>query len=68
MLLLYVFVYILHVSCLFFTNSNDYNLSSGSVFFRIHTDIDKDADWIQSNNNNSLNDSWLLIYLDFSKT
>ena len=31
-LLLGVFANILHVSCLFFTNSNVYNLSSGSVF------------------------------------
>ena len=59
-LLLRVFVNILHASSLFFTNSND-NLSSGSVFFRIHTDIDKDADCLQSNNNNSLNGLWLLF-------
>ena len=60
-LLLYVFVNILHVSCLFFLNSNDYNLSSGSVFFRVDTDIDKDADCSQSNNNDSLNNLWLLF-------
>ena len=60
-LLLYVFVNILHVFCLFFTNSSNYNLSSGSVFFRVHTDIDKDADCLQSNNNDSLNDLWLLF-------
>ena len=36
LLLLCIFVNILHVSCLFFTNSNDYNSSSGSVIFRVH--------------------------------
>ena len=30
-------------------------------FFRVHTDIDKDADCLQSNNNDSLNDLWLLF-------
>ena len=45
----------------FFTNSNDYNLSSGSDFFYVHTDIDKDADFLQSNNNDSLNYLWLLF-------
>ena len=29
---------------LFLTNPTDYNLSSGSVFFRVYTDINKDAD------------------------
>ena len=29
--------------------------------FRIHTDIDKDGYWLQSNNNDSLNDFWLLF-------
>ena len=42
-LLLCIFVNILHVSCLFFTSSNFYNLSSGSAFFRAHTNIDKDV-------------------------
>ena len=51
----------LHVSCLFFPNSNDYNLSSGSVYFRVHTDIDKNGDCLQNNNNDSLNDLWLLF-------
>ena len=59
-LLLCVFVNILHV-CLFFTNSNGYILSSGSVLFRVHTDIDKDGYFLQSNNNDSLNDLWLLF-------
>ena len=36
LLLLCIFVNILHVSCLFFTNSNDYNSSSGSVIFGVH--------------------------------
>ena len=30
-------------------------------FFHVHTDIDKDADCLQSNNNDSLNDLWLLF-------
>ena len=60
-LLLCVFVIILHVSCLFSTNSNDYNLSLGSAVFHVYIDIDKDADYLQSNNNDSLNDLWLLL-------
>ena len=56
-----VSVNILHVSCLLFTNCNDYNLSTGSAFFRVHTDIDKDGDCLQSNNNDFLNDLWLLF-------
>ena len=64
-MLLCNFVNILHVSCLFFTNffTNDYNLSLGSVFFffRVHIGTDKDADHFQSNNNDSLNDLWLLF-------
>ena len=51
----------LHISCLFFPNSNDYNLSSGSVYFRVYTDFDKNGDCLQSNNNDSLNDLWLLF-------
>ena len=39
----------------FFTNSNNYNLSLG----RVH--INKDADCLKSNNNDSLNDLWLLF-------
>ena len=60
-LLLCVSVNVLHVSCLFFTNCNDYNLSTGSAFFCVHTDIDKDGDCLQSNINDSLNDLWLLF-------
>ena len=63
-LLLCNFVNILHISCLFFTNSKDYNLSLGSVFFfffHVHIEIDKDVDRSQSNNNDSLNNLWLLI-------
>ena len=56
-----VFVNILHVSCLFFSNCNNFNLSTGSAFFCVHTDIDKDGDCFQSNDNNSLNDLWLLF-------
>ena len=46
---------------MFFTNCNDHNLSTGSAFFRVHTDFDKDGDCLQSNNNDSLNDLWLLF-------
>ena len=60
-LLLCVSVNILHVSCLLFTYCNDYNLSTGSAFFRVYTDIDKDGDCLQSNNNDPLNDLWLLF-------
>ena len=42
-LLLCIFANILHVSCLFFTSSNIYSLSSGSAFFRAYTNIDKDV-------------------------
>ena len=67
-LFLCIFVNILHVSCLFFTNSNDYNLSSGSAFFRVHIDIDKEADCFQNNNNDSLNDLWLLFATLFNRS
>ena len=60
-MLLCVFVNILHVSRLFFTNSNDYNLSPGSLFLRVHIDIDKDGDCLQSKNNDYFNDLWLLF-------
>ena len=43
------------------TNSNDYNLSSDFVLLRVNIDIEKDADCLQSNNNDSLNDLWLLF-------
>ena len=56
-----VSVNILRVLSLFFTNCNDYNLSKGSAFLRVHTDIDKDGDCLQSNNKNSLNDLWLFF-------
>ena len=59
--LLCVSVNILLVSCLFFTNCNDYNLSTGSVFFRVYTDIAKDGDYLQSNNSDSLNGLCLLF-------
>ena len=47
-----------------FTNSKDYDLSSGSVLCVcacVHTDIEKDADSLKSNNNYSLNDLRLLF-------
>ena len=60
-LLLCVFVNILHVSRLFFTNSNYCNLLLGSAFFHVHIDIGKPAGCLQSNNNDSLNDFGLLF-------
>ena len=55
-----VFLLIFYVSCLFFTNSNEYNSSSGSVF--VHINIDKDADCLQSYNMEDFsNDTWLLF-------
>ena len=58
-----VFLLIFYVSCLFFTYCSDYNLSTGSAFFHVHTDIDKDGDFLQSNNNDFLNDLWLFFLL-----
>ena len=46
-----IYVDVLRVSYLFFTDSGDYNASSGSVFFLVHFNIDKDADCLRSNNN-----------------
>ena len=60
-LLLCVSVNILHVSYLFFTNCNDYNLSTGSAFLRLHTDTDKNGNCIQSNNKDFLYDLRLLF-------
>ena len=60
-LLLCVFVNILHVSCLFFTNSTYCNLILGSAFSHVHIDIEKSAGCLQSNNNDSLNDFGLLF-------
>ena len=51
-------VFVLHVSYLF-TNFND--SSAGSIFFHIHANIDKDFNCVQSNNNASLKDLWLLF-------
>ena len=36
-------------------------IATGSAFFRVHNDIDKDGDCFQSNNNDSLKDLWLLF-------
>ena len=63
-LLLCLCVNILHVFCLF-TNSNDYNSSTGSTFFHIHANIDKDANCYQSNNNTSSKNHWLLFSASF---
>ena len=60
-LLLCVFVNVLHVSYLF-ASFNDYDASSGSIsFFHIHTNIEKDVNCLQSNNNDSSNNLWLLF-------
>ena len=55
------FVNVLHVSYLF-ASFNDYNASSGSIsFFHIHTNIGKDVNCLQSNNNASSKNLWLLF-------
>ena len=60
-----VFVNVLHVSYLF-DNFNDYDSSSGSVsFFHIHANIDKDVNCLQSNNNSSSKNLWLLFTASF---
>ena len=60
-LLLCVFVSVLHVSYLF-ASFNDYDASSGSIsFFHIHTNIGKDVNCLQSNNNVSSRNLWLLF-------
>ena len=65
-LLLCVFVNVLHVSYLF-TNFNDYDSSSGSIFFsHIHANIDKDVNCLQSKNNASSKNLWLLFSASFS--
>ena len=59
-LLLCVFVNIFTLFLfVFFTNSNDYILSSGSAFFRTNTDIDKVGYCLPSNNNDYLKNLWL---------
>ena len=64
-LLLCVFVNVLHVSYLF-ASFNDYDASSGSIsFFHIHTNIDKDVNYLQSNNNSSSKNLWLLFSASF---
>ena len=63
-LLLSVFVNVLHVYL--FASFNDYDASSGSIsFFHIHTSIDKDVDCLQSNNNSSSKNLWLLFSASF---
>ena len=65
-LLLCVFLNALHVSYLF-TNFNDYDSSSGSIFFsHIHANIDKDVNCLQSKNNASSKNFWLLFSASFS--
>ena len=63
-LLFYNFVNVLHVFYLF-TNFNDYNSSTGSTSFHIHANIDKDANCLQSNNNTSSKNLWLLFSASF---
>ena len=69
-LLLCIFVNVLHVSYLF-TNFNDYDSSSGSVFFHIHANIYKDFNCLQSHNSPSsknLSASSLFLKIWFSKS
>ena len=55
------FVNVLRVSYLF-ASFNDYDASSGSIsFFHIHTNIGKDVNCLQSNNNASSKNLWLLF-------
>ena len=64
-LLLCAFVNVLHVSYLF-ASFNNYDASSGSIsFFHIHTNIDKDVNCLQSNNNASSKNLWLLFSASF---
>ena len=61
-LLLCVFVNILHVSYLF-ASFNDYDASLDSIsFFHIHINIDKDVNCLQSNNNASSKNLWLIFF------
>ena len=60
-----VFVNVLRVSYLIFTNFNVYIASPGSVFVLVHITIDKDADCLQSNSNPSSNDLWLPFLTSF---
>ena len=47
-----IFACLVIILRLFFANSNNCNLLSASVFFHVLSNIDKDADCCQSNNNN----------------
>ena len=64
-LLLGVFLSVLHVSYLLFTNFNNNNLSSCSVFVHLHVNIEEDTDLLQSNNSAYSNDLWLLFSNSF---
>ena len=48
-----------------FANFNDYDSLSGSIFFHIHVNIDKDLNCLQSNNNASSKNLWLLFSASF---
>ena len=64
-LLLCVFINVLDVSYLF-ADFNDYDSSSGSIsFFHIHAKIDKDVNCLQSNNNATAKNLWLLFSASF---
>ena len=64
-LLFCVFVNVLRVSYLV-ASFNDYDASSGSIsFFHTHTNIDKDVNCLQSNNNASSRNLWLLFSASF---
>ena len=64
-LLCMFFVNILHVLYLLFIDFSNFNSSSCSVFVHIHANIDKDVDWIQGNNNASLNELSLFFSTSF---
>ena len=48
-----------------FANFNNCDSSSGSVFVRVHVNIDIDADYLQSNNKTSSNDLSILLPASF---
>ena len=63
-LLLCVCVNVLYVFYLF-DNFNDYKSSTGSTFLHIHANLDKDTNCLQSNNNASSKNLWLLFSVSF---
>ena len=61
-ILLLYFVFYTFLVCF---NSNDYNLSSDFAFFHVYTDTNKGNQCLQSHNNDSLNNLWLIFAILF---